>query len=140
MTSTKPYLIRALYEWIADNDMTPYVIIDVAIAKLNIPKKYITDGQLVLDISALATRNLRVGNDAMECDAAFGDTRLRLYVPIAAVLAIYAKENQQGLNFPPEDIFMEPGELPPMAPKIESEQDIPESAKDKIIPFRPKKK
>lgn len=138
MTSTKPYLIRALYEWIADNDMTPYIIIDAETNKMAIPKKYIVDGQIVLNISALATHNLRVGNDAIEGDAAFGNTSLHLYIPMAAVLAIYAEESKQGLNFSPEEV---PLPMPPeYLPEMESPIEIPESARDKVIPFRPRPK
>ncbi len=133
MTSSKPYLIRALYEWIADNDMTPFIIVDATKPNVAVPKKHVRNDKIILNISSLASHNLRIGNDAVECQAAFSGTSFHIYVPIPAVLAIYARETGQGMTFPPEKI-------PATETKTKKNQTVKISAseKDKIIPFNPK--
>ncbi len=97
-TSTKPYLLRALYEWCVDNGFTPYlqVVVD---KNTVVPKEYIKDGEIVLNIGPLASNKLRIGNEQIEFQARFGGVARDLFVPITAVAAIYAKENGQGMSF-----------------------------------------
>src|SRR6185369_12930329 len=97
-TSTKPYLLRALYEWCVDNGFTPYlsVIVD---AETRVPMEYVRDGEIVLNIGPLATSRLHMGNEVIECTARFSGVARELHVPIAAVAAIYARENGQGMSF-----------------------------------------
>jgi stringent starvation protein B len=102
--STKPYLIRAIYEWCVDSGATPYlsVIVD---ANTRVPMEYVREGQIVLNISPDATRNLTIGNDLIQFSARFGGVSRELAIPIDAVAAIFAKENGQGLMFPrPEQV------------------------------------
>ncbi|MEW5708257.1 MAG: ClpXP protease specificity-enhancing factor [Pseudomonadota bacterium] len=97
--STKPYLIRAIYEWCVDSGATPYLSVTVD-ANTRVPMEYVRDGQIVLNISPDATRNLTIGNDLIQFSARFGGVSRELSIPIDAVAAIFAKENGQGLMFP----------------------------------------
>lgn len=109
-TSTRPYLIRALYEWICDNGLTPHIIVDAAAPGLEVPQGQVRDGRLVLNISPQATRQLELGNDALSFEARFGGVPIQLMIPPLAVLGIYARETGQGMVFPDEDT---PPEGPP---------------------------
>jgi stringent starvation protein B len=96
--STKPYLMRALYEWCVDNGFTPYL--QVVVDKNTIvPKEFIKGGEIVLNVGPLASNKLKIGNEHIEFQARFGGVARDLYVPITAVAAIYAKENGQGMSF-----------------------------------------
>jgi stringent starvation protein B len=103
MTSAKPYLIRAIYEWLADNDCTPYIAVDTTFSRVSVPEEYIKDNAIVLNISSLSTQHLLVNNEALTCSARFNGVARQIYVPIAAITAIYAAENGQGMTFPPEE-------------------------------------
>lgn len=103
MTSSKPYLIRAIYEWIVDNNLTPYIAVDTSVPGTVVPQEYIQDERIVLDISQAATSNLIISNDSLEFKARFGGISRNIYIPISAVLIIYAQENDQGMAFPPEE-------------------------------------
>jgi stringent starvation protein B len=107
MTSSKPYLIRAIYEWIADNDLTPYVAVDAGIPGTTVPKEYIEDDRIVLDISAVSTSGLVISNEALEFKARFNGVSRNIYIPIQAVMVIYAQENNKGMAFPPEEFDSE---------------------------------
>lgn len=99
MTSSKPYLLRALYEWILDNDMTPHLIVDAEAKDVVVPPQAIQDGRVVLNISPSATRDLMLENDCVSFQARFSGVSRELWVPSAAILAIYARENGQGMMF-----------------------------------------
>lgn len=103
ITSSKPYLVRAIYEWILDNNLTPFIAVDTTIPEVFVPKKFIKDDKIVLNIAPIATHNLRIGNDALEFQARFSGISHDIYVPIAAIMAIYASENNQGMMFPKEE-------------------------------------
>ena len=98
-TSTRPYLIRALYEWCTDNGFTPYVAVRVDEA-VQVPREYVKNGEIVLNISYDATSSLQLGNDFIEFKARFAGTSRDIMVPISRVIAIYARENGQGMAFP----------------------------------------
>jgi stringent starvation protein B len=98
-TSTRPYLIRALYEWCTDNGLTPYVAVLVD-ESVQVPREYVKDGEIVLNISFDATSSLKLGNDFIEFKARFAGTPREILVPIGRVIAIYARENGQGMAFP----------------------------------------
>lgn len=97
-TSTKPYLLRALYEWCVDNGFTPYISVMVD-ARTRVPMEYVRDGEIVLNIGPLAASRLLIGNEMIECNARFSGIARELSVPVAAVAAIYARENGQGMSF-----------------------------------------
>lgn len=103
MTSSRPYLIRALHEWIVDNGMTPHVLIDASREEVQVPEGSIQDGKVVLNISPNAVRDLEMENDLLSCVARFGGVSQGIVVPVEAVRAIYARENGQGMMFPEDD-------------------------------------
>jgi stringent starvation protein B len=97
-TSTKPYLLRALYEWCVDNGFTPYlsVLVDQS---TRVPMEYVRDGEIVLNIGPLATSHMAMGNEFVECTARFAGVARELTIPVARISAIYARENGQGMSF-----------------------------------------
>jgi stringent starvation protein B len=118
MTSNRPYLIRAMYEWIGDNDMTPYLLVDASHPGVQVPPQAVQDGRVVLNIAARAVAQLRIDNDAVSFTARFGGVSHPVMVPVNAVLAIYARETGQGMALP-EDSQAQPGgepEPPPSSP------------------------
>ncbi|MCY7306717.1 MAG: ClpXP protease specificity-enhancing factor [Rhodoferax sp.] len=98
-TSTRPYLIRALYEWCTDNGLTPYIAVQVN-DSVQVPREYVKDGEIVLNISFDATSSLKLGNDFIEFSARFAGSARDIMVPIERVIAVYARENGQGMAFP----------------------------------------
>ncbi len=98
-TSTRPYLIRALYEWCTDNGLTPYVAVSVD-GSVQVPHEYVKNNEIVLNISFDATSSLKLGNDFIEFKARFAGSSRDIMVPIGRVIAIYARENGQGMAFP----------------------------------------
>ncbi len=98
-TSTRPYLVRALHDWCTDNGFTPYIAVHVG-PSVQVPMEYVKNNEIVLNISFEATSNLRLGNDAIEFKARFGGVTREIMVPVEHVVAIYARENGQGMAFP----------------------------------------
>lgn len=98
-TSTRPYLIRALYEWCTDNGLTPYLAVSVD-NSVQVPREYVKDGEIVLNISFDATSSLQLGNDFIEFKGRFAGIARDIMVPVSQVIAIYARENGQGMAFP----------------------------------------
>jgi len=108
MTPSRPYLVRALNDWIVDNEMTPYLVIDAGVQGVRVPEDYVTNGQIILNVSPSAVSGLDIGDDAIEFSARFGGVPMLVYVPVVAVMAIYAKENGQGMVFGAEPGAPEP--------------------------------
>lgn len=121
--STKPYMIRALYEWCADSGYTPQLLVSVD-GRTRVPPGFVKDGQIVLNISAGATRNLTLDNEWIQFSSRFGGISHEISVPVDRVMAIFARENGQGLHFEPVDAPEPPGSAPPPAP-----EDAPPSPK-----------
>ena len=112
MTSSRPYLLRAVYEWIADNDLTPQIVVDAERERVQVPTAYVREGKIVLNVSPAAVRGLELGNEWVEFSARFDGTAFDVVVPVDAVLAIMARENGTGMSFP------EPhGDKPPPEPQ-----------------------
>jgi len=103
MTSSKPYLVRALYEWILDNDTTPYILVDTGSDQVLIPQGIASDGKVVLNLTPAAIENLEMTNEYISFSARFNGVAEDLYCPISALMAIYARENGEGMMFPPEE-------------------------------------
>ena len=99
MNSSRPYLVRALYEWIVDNDCTPHLLVNAEYPGVQVPPGFASDGQIVLNTSPSAVRHLHMDNQAVSFDGRFGGVAHTLYIPAAAILAIYARENGQGIVF-----------------------------------------
>ena len=99
MTSTRPYLIRAMYDWIVDNGMTPHLLVDSQQDEVDVPRQYEQEGKIVLNISPTATQKLEVNEEAVTFEARFDGKATTVYIPISYVLAIYTRENGQGMMF-----------------------------------------
>ena len=113
MSSNRPYLLRAIYDWISDNGLTPYLLIDATGEGVRVPPQVIKNGQVVLNIAMRAVANLKLGNDWIGFSARFSGVSHAVRIPVGAVLALYAQENGQGMMFPAEE---EGGNTPPPAP------------------------
>jgi len=98
MSSNKPYLIRAFYDWISDNDLTPHIVVDVSVYGVLVPMSYVNDGQIVLNVAASAVGNIALGVDAIQFSARFGGKLEHITVPYGAIGTIYAKENGVGTS------------------------------------------
>jgi len=107
MLSNKPYLIRAFYQWIIDSSCTPYIVINANFPHCQVPSEHVENGEITLNISPMAIRDLNITNDLLEFRASFSGVVHLISAPIKAVLAIYANENQQGMFFDYEDIVEE---------------------------------
>ncbi|MFT5839371.1 MAG: stringent starvation protein B [Flavobacteriales bacterium] len=103
MTPNQPYLIRAFFEWIVDNNLTPYIVVDAHYVGTQVPQEFVQDGQIVLNVSPSSTDNMQLGLDNIMFDARFGGVPRNIVVPSPAVLAIYAKENGAGTVFTVEE-------------------------------------
>ncbi len=99
--STKPYLLRAVYEWCVDNGYTPHISL-VVDSRTRVPMEYVRNGEIVLNIGPVAASRLQMGNEVIECTARFSGITQELVIPVAAVAAIYARENGHGMSFEPE--------------------------------------
>lgn len=109
MTSSRPYLIRALYEWLVDNELTPFLLVSALKEGVQVPTAFVEDDKIILNISPSAVTGLMLGNDEILFSARFSGQEMDLCVPIDAILAIYAKENSQGMIFNEEG----PTDIPP---------------------------
>lgn len=108
MTSTRPYLVRAMIEWILDNGMTPHLLVDTKDDNVLVPRQYEQEGKIVLNISPTATQDLDIDNEAVTFNARFDGEPTSVYIPIAYVLAIYTRENGQGMMFGEDDEITPP--------------------------------
>ena len=110
MTTSRPYLVRAINEWILDNEMTPHLLVDIEGDGVEVPAQQGQNGKIVLNISPAAVDSLNLGNDAISFRARFGGIATEVYVPVDSVLAIYAKENGRGMVFNDDGDEPEPGD------------------------------
>lgn len=103
MTPTRPYLVRAFYDWILDNGMTPYMLVDATVAGTFVPVSFVRDGRIVLNIAPAAVTELDLGVSHVSFSARFGGVAQLIRLPVAAIMAVYARENGQGMFFGNED-------------------------------------
>lgn len=125
MTSNRPYLVRALYDWISDNELTPYLLVDASVPGVRVPAFAVRDGRVVLNVAMRAVADLELGNERIRFKARFGGVSHVVEVPVGAVLAIYAQENGQGMMFPPEPSPAEGAAAPGPEPEPEPPSDPP---------------
>lgn len=121
MTPLKPYLIRSVYEWIVDNDLTPHLLVNAENNKGSLPVDYIEDGKIILNMRPLAIQGLTLGNEFIEFNAKFGGKPMQIAASVNAVMAIYAKENGKGLVFDQENNDGDetpPKQQPPNKPSL----------------------
>jgi stringent starvation protein B len=123
----RPYLLRALHEWITDSGATPHIVVDAAAEGAVVPRQYVKDGKIVLNVSFTATQMLNLGNDFITFEARFGGASFAVQVPLRAVLGIYARETGQGMIFPEGDAEPDPTDTPP--PAAPADKPAPTAAK-----------
>lgn len=126
MTSSRPYIVRALYEWILDNDFTPYILVNAVAQDVEVPQQYVKNGQIVLNVSPSAVVDLLLTNDSMQFNGRFGGMPTDIYVPMTAVMGIYARENGQGMIFDLDEELPDPEppkDPPPGGPRAAASQD-----------------
>ena len=99
MTSNRPYLMRAMYDWILDNELTPHVMIDADMRDVEVPRQYVEDGKIILNVAPRAVQAFLVDNDGLSFSARFAGKPYNIYAPISAVRAVYAAENNEGMMF-----------------------------------------
>ncbi|MCP5330794.1 MAG: ClpXP protease specificity-enhancing factor [Pseudomonadales bacterium] len=102
MTSSRPYILRALYEWILDNACTPYIVVNAYGPGVEVPQEHVKDGQIILNIAPAAVQGLQIKEEAIEFSGRFAGIPMPVYVPVSSVMGIYARENGQGMVFEPE--------------------------------------
>lgn len=120
LSPRRPYLLRALYDWILDNDLTPHVVVDATWPLVTVPQQFVKDGQIVLNIAPSAVQAFYMDNDGVRFRARFGGQEQRIELPIGSILAIYARENGAGSIFEAEDGLMPSTEIRPAG--VESSQ------------------
>ena len=131
MTSSVPYLLRAIYEWIVDNNQTPYLVVDATMEGVEVPSEHVSDGQIVLNVSGNAVRELQMTNDYVMFSARFSGVAWNIVVPVDAVLGIITRENGEGMWFPREETPPEtpdddgPGSPDPEPPTGSDPKDKP---------------
>jgi stringent starvation protein B len=131
MTPNRPYLVRALYEWILDNDLTPYLLVDAGQAGVVVPSHFVQDGKIVLNISPSAVRGLTLGNEHISFNARFGGVAMDVSVPAEAVLGIYARENGRGMLFPEEEVRASKEQASEDAAKATGAEEPPRPPRDR---------
>ena len=129
LTSRRPYLLRAMHEWMSDNGQTPHLVVDAAIDGVVVPREYVRDGKIVLNIGHAATAGLAINNDTVSFSARFGGVAFDVSLPVLAVLGIYARETGQGMIFS-ED---EPSPEPPGGPPKPAGGDEPRRPQLKVV-------
>lgn len=105
MTPRRPYLLRAFYDWLVDNDLTPHLVVDATLPGVKVPMEFVSDGQIILNIAPRAVGNLELGNEAVSFNARFSGRPHSVIAPMYAVMAIYARENGAGTMFEPEPSY-----------------------------------
>lgn len=121
---TRPYLLRAIYEWTNDNNLTPYLLVNAEEKGVSVPRQHVQDGQIVLNIAPHAVQQMLMDQDSVSFNARFGGVSQQLYIPMYAILGLYARENGQGLFFDPQEYD---GQRPELA-TTQLEADNPEKS------------
>ncbi len=129
LTPRRPYLVRAMHEWMTDNGQTPHLVVDAAVEGVVVPRQYVRDGKIVLNVGYSATAGLVIRNDAISFSARFGGTAFDVSLPVHAVLGIYARETGQGMIFSDD----EPAPEPPGSPTKPTGGDEPRRPQLKVV-------
>ena len=133
MKSRRPYLLRAMHEWISDSNCTPHIVVDAGVTGVEVPRQFVQDGKIVLNVSWSATAQMHIGNDELSFNGRFGGTSMHVRVPVEAVLAIYARETGQGMIFTDEPEAPPPGGPPDSEPQEPSPKPTVGRAKLKVV-------
>ncbi len=126
-TSRRPYLVRAMHEWMTDNGQTPHLVVDAGVTGTDVPKAFVRDGRITLNVGWQATQGLKLGNEWIEFAARFGGVPQQVRVPVGAVLGIYARETGQGM------LFQDEGDAPPTPPATPSPEDSGSRPKLRVV-------
>lgn len=121
MTPRRPYLLRAFYDWLLENELTPHLVVDATLPGVKVPLEYVQDGQIILNVAPRAVGHLELGNDEVSFNARFGGRPHLVLVPIYAVQAIYARENGAGTMFEPEPAY---SDMPDISEEFDSESSL----------------
>lgn len=132
MTPTRPYLARAIYDWICDNQLTPYVLVDATQKGVQVPQQHVHDGQIVLNIAPHAVHQFEMTMDFIAFSARFGGVSQQLYLPMSAVMGIYSRENGQGLYFDPQEY-----DVLDAADELDAHQDEQSTAEAEPVKKKP---
>ncbi len=130
MISTRPYLIRAIYEWAQDNNLTPHILVDTSEENVSVPTDFIEDDKIILNIAASAVANLSLDNDYISFNARFAGVAREIFVPISAVRAVYARENGMGVVLPDDP---EQDDAPVTQDQPVADSNVPKGSHLKII-------
>ena len=133
MKSRRPYLLRAMHEWISDSQCTPHLVVDAGVTGVEVPRQYVQDGKIVLNVSWNATAQLQIGNDELSFSGRFGGASMHVRIPIGAVLAIYARETGQGMVFADETDQPPPESPPDGTPAEPSPRESPGRPKLTVV-------
>ncbi|MGK0499520.1 MAG: stringent starvation protein B [Oceanicoccus sp.] len=133
MTSSRPYIVRALYEWILENDCTPHVLVNAMADHVEVPQQYVKNGQIVLNVSPSAVMDLLLTNEMVQFSGRFGGVSMDIFVPMSAVMGIYARENGQGMIFD-----LDEPDAPPPSPDGVATGDGPKLVKKEKGPEKKK--
>lgn len=133
MKPRRPYLLRAMHEWISDSQCTPHVVVDAGVAGVEVPRQFVQDGKIVLNLSYTATAQLQLGNEELSFNGRFGGASMQVRVPLAAVLAIYARETGQGMVFADEPETQPPDTPPEPGPRETAPKPAAGRAKLKVV-------
>lgn len=132
MLPRRPYILRALYDWIVDNELTPHIVVDANFPGTEVPREYVKDGQIVLNIDTAAVGALSLGDSDVEFSARFGGQPRKIRIPIGAVVAIYARENGAGTIFEPEEGLKPESEPSQSGPTVVDDSHATFSASDTL--------
>jgi len=127
MRSNRPYLLRAFYEWIVDSDCTPYIAVDAHFPGVEVPQQFVTDGQIVLNIAPRAVSGFEMNDHDLQLATRFGGMPIDIFIPLGAIMGIYAHENGRGMVFEPEGSEDDPTP-PPKGPSVVPSPDSPKTA------------
>jgi stringent starvation protein B len=133
MKSRRPYLLRAMHEWISDSNCTPHIVVDAGVTGVEVPRQFVQDGKIVLNVSWTATAQMHIGNDEISFNGRFGCSSMHVRVPVEAVLAIYARETGQGMIFADEPEAPPPGGPPEPEPQEPTPKPAAGRAKLKVV-------
>ena len=133
MTSSRPYLVRAMYQWIIDNGMTPHLLVDAAVEGVQVPVEHIQNGKIILNVAPMAISALVLGDTEITFSARFSGKSQGLHIPIEAVLAVYAKENGQGMMFSEDDGAVSSDDDPDLDPDPGSSSGKPKRPNLRVV-------
>ncbi|MBH0058709.1 ClpXP protease specificity-enhancing factor [Pseudoalteromonas sp. SWXJZ94C] len=136
MTPNRPYLLRAFFDWIVDNECTPHLVVDAGFANVQVPTQFVQDGQIVLNISPSAVTQFSLDLTQLSFSARFGGQPMQVYVPLGAVLAIYARENGEGTVFTADEFLEDEDNFAPELESVDSSSEFT----DETPPEKPEKK